>query len=155
MRCPRCGHVESKVIDSRTLRDGEAIRRRRECEDCQLRFTTYERVEESLTVIKKGTGREAFDRDKIRRGIVVACKKRNVSDEIIDGLVEEVIQRVYALGEREIESRLIGGFVTQGLREIDDVAYLRFKSVYERFEDTGEFRRALDQLTDEKGDGDS
>ncbi len=154
MRCPRCGHVESKVIDSRTLRDGEAIRRRRECEDCSLRFTTYERVEESLTVIKKGTQREPFDRAKVRTGIVLACKKREVTAEVIDGLVEDVIQQVYSLGEREIDSRQIGGFVTEGLKAIDDVAYLRFKSVYERFEDTGEFRRALDQLTDDKGDGD-
>ena len=152
MRCPRCGHVESKVIDSRTLRDGEAIRRRRECEDCSLRFTTYERVEESLSVVKKEGAREPFDRAKVRHGIVLACKKRQVSEEVIDGLVEDVIQRVYSLGEREVESSLIGGLVADGLREIDDVAYLRFRSVYERFEDTGEFRRALDQLTDDRGD---
>lgn len=154
MRCPRCGQVESKVIDSRTLRDGEAIRRRRECEDCSLRFTTYERVEESLTVVKKGSQREPFDRTKVRTGIELACKKREVSGDVIDGLVEDVIQQVYSLGEREVDSRRIGGFVTEGLKAIDDVAYLRFKSVYERFEDTGEFRRALDQLTDDKGDGD-
>ena len=153
MRCPRCGQLESKVIDSRTLRDGEAIRRRRECDSCELRFTTYERLEESLVVTKKDGGREPFDRDKIRGGIELACKKREVSAEAVDQVVEDVVQHVYSHGAKEIPSDAIGKAVSEGLRGLEEVAFVRFMSVYRRFEDTGQFQHAIDQLERDKGEG--
>ena len=146
MRCPKCGHLESKVIDSRILREGDAIRRRRECESCNLRFTTYERLEEPLTVVKKDLSREAFDRDKVLQGIRLACKKRKIPENTVKGLVEQVSQRMYSRGVREVATEEIGKAVADGLRGIDDVAFVRFMSVYQQFEDTGEFRKALDQL---------
>ncbi len=148
MRCPGCGHLESKVIDSRNVRDGDAIRRRRECDDCGERFTTYERVEDAvLMVVKKDGRREAFDRDKIRRGIRLACNKRPISEDTVSELVEAVARKVHALGEREVPSKRVGHAVAEGLLDLDEVAYVRFVSVYRRFEDTAEFRRALDRLT--------
>jgi len=150
VRCPKCGHLESKVIDSRTLREGDAIRRRRECESCSLRFTTYERLEEPLMVVKKDHSREAFDRSKVMHGIRLACKKRKIPDSTVKGLVERVSQQMYSRGVREVDTEEIGKAVADGLRLIDDVAFVRFMSVYQQFEDTGEFRKALDQLAPEE-----
>ncbi|MDP7114830.1 MAG: transcriptional regulator NrdR [Myxococcota bacterium] len=148
MRCPGCDHPESKVIDSRTVRDGDAIRRRRECDDCGERFTTYERIEDTvLMVVKKDGRREAFDRDKIHRGIRLACNKRPISEDAVRELVEKVAKKAHGLGEREVPSNQVGHAVAEGLLDMDEVAYVRFVSVYRRFEDTAEFRRALDRLT--------
>lgn len=153
MRCPGCGHNETKVVDSRILRDGEAIRRRRECEKCGNRFTTYERHEEmALMVVKKDGSREEFDREKIRHGIMLACKKRPVPTETMDAVVDQVAQKMQNGGEREVPTDTVGEAVAEELKAIDDVAFVRFLSVYRRFEDTGEFRRALDQLVGDQED---
>jgi len=148
VRCPACGIQESKVIDSRTVRDGDAIRRRRECEECGDRFTTYERIEETVLMVAKKDGRrEPFDREKVRRGIRLACNKRPISEDDVDELVEDVLRKARSWGEREVPSKRVGHAVAQKLLDVDEVAYVRFVSVYRRFQDTGEFRRALDRLT--------
>ncbi len=157
MRCPSCQHPDSRVIDSRIVREGSAVRRRRECDECGHRFTTYEQVQledAQLTVIKKDGTRQPFDTAKIRRGILAACKKRDVDDEIVTELVDRVVAKIHGSGDQEIPAVRIGHAVAEGLREIDDVAYVRFMSVYQRFEDTGEFRKALDSLAGRpSGDG--
>ncbi len=148
MRCPGCGHQESKVIDSRTVRDGDAIRRRRECDECGDRFTTYERIDEVVLMVAKKDGRrEPFDREKVRRGIRLACNKRQVSEEEVAELVERIARKARGWGEREVPSKRIGHAVAEVLLDLDEVAYVRFMSVYRRFQDTAEFRRALDRLT--------
>jgi len=153
VRCSGCGHSETKVVDSRILRDGEAIRRRRECEKCGVRFTTYERHEEmALMVVKKDGSREEFDREKVRHGIQLACKKRPVPTETMDAVVDNVAMKMQNGGEREVATDTVGEAVAEELKKIDDVAFVRFLSVYRRFEDTGEFRRALDQLVGDQED---
>jgi len=157
MRCPRCKHAESRVVDSRIVRDGGAVRRRRECDECGFRFTTYETIqldESQLTVVKKDGSRQPFDSDKIIRGIQLACKKRGVGQRVMDELADRVVARIHEAGDTEIQATRIGEAVAEGLRRIDDVAYVRFMSVYQRFEDSSEFRKALDQLQSDK-DGDS
>ncbi len=146
MRCPSCGHLESKVVDSRTVREGEAIRRRRACEECGVRFTTYERIE-GVMVVKKDGRREEFNRSKVRDGLQIACKKRPVPTSVLDDVVDLVAREIQARGEREVPTEFIGHTVAEALRDIDEVAYVRFMSVYSRFEDTGQFRKAIDQLT--------
>ena len=147
MRCPYCGHLEDRVVDSREAQDGQATRRRRECTGCQRRFTTYERIEEVLPqVVKKDGRREAFDRRKIVEGLLRACQKRPVSREQIDGLVSDVERRVQELGEREVGSHVLGEAVMERLRELDPVAYVRFASVYRAFADVGEFMSELEGL---------
>ncbi|MDR1906434.1 MAG: transcriptional regulator NrdR [Clostridiales bacterium] len=136
MKCMYCGEMESKVIDSRVSDDGTIIRRRRECINCAKRFTTYEKIEPvSVYVIKKSGNRQPFDVAKIRAGIIKACEKRPVPIGKIEALVAEIEKSVYNSSENEIHSVKIGDMVMQGLKEIDDVAYVRFASVYRQFKD--------------------
>jgi transcriptional repressor NrdR len=154
VRCPYCGQVEDRVVDSRETQDGQTTRRRRECLGCSRRFTTYERIEEVLPqVVKKDGRREAFDRRKIVEGVATACQKRPVSAEQIEALVAAVEREVQELGEREIRTSAIGEAVMRRLRSLDEVAYVRFASVYRAFHDVGEFMTALRGLSRGAGDG--
>jgi len=147
MRCPWCGHVEDRVVDSREAQDGNATRRRRECAGCGRRFTTYERVEEILPhVVKKDGRREPFDRKKIVEGVSRACQKRPVSAEQVEELVTAVERELQELGEREIRTPYIGEAVMKRLRALDEVAYVRFASVYRAFRDVAEFMSELEHL---------
>ena len=147
MRCPYCGHTETRVLDSRPTDEASAIRRRRECASCGERFTTYEKVENTpFVVVKKDGRRESFDREKVLRGILVACEKRPVALEDIERLVDEVERELRSSYEREIESSAIGKLVMERLRELDEVAYVRFASVYRQFKDLETFRQELDRL---------
>ncbi len=147
MRCPWCAHAEDRVVDSREAQEGQVTRRRRECLGCGRRFTTYERVEDVLPqVVKKDGRREAFDRRKIVEGLQRACQKRPVSREQIDDLVSAVERRAQELGEREVRSEVIGEAVMERLRDLDPVAYVRFASVYRRFEDVDAFVKELHRL---------
>jgi transcriptional repressor NrdR len=140
MRCPYCRVDNDRVIDSRVSQDGFAIRRRRECSHCKKRFTTYERLEEmEIKVVKKNNIREPFDREKIRAGLAKACWKRPVSDEQIEQIVSLIESDVYATGEGEIDSHLLGEMVMQRLAAVDQVAFVRFASVYRRFQDVRDF----------------
>lgn len=150
MRCPFCGHLEDKVVDSRQTRDGLTIRRRRECQECGGRFTSYERIEEIYPqVVKRDGTREDFDREKIRSGVRVACSKLPISREAIEGVVEEVERRVLEENVKEIPSELVGSIVTSELRDLDPVAYIRFASVYRAFGDIQEFLAELKELEEE------
>ena len=147
MRCPHCGHLEDRVVDSREAQEGLVTRRRRECLACKGRFTTYERIEEILPqVVKKDGRREAFDRHKIVEGVATACQKRPVSGEQIEALVASVERELSDLGEREIPTPVIGEAVMRRLRALDEVAYVRFASVYRAFRDVGEFMAELEGL---------
>jgi transcriptional repressor NrdR len=147
MRCPWCAHLEDKVVDSREAQEGQATRRRRECLSCGRRFTTYERIEDVLPqVVKKDGRREAFDRRKIVEGLLRACQKRPVSRERIDDLVSAVERRMQEQGEREVSSHAVGEAVMDRLRDLDQVAYVRFASVYRAFTDVGEFMSELEGL---------
>lgn len=144
MRCPFCGHDEDRVIDSRPSDEGSAIRRRRECISCSARFTTYEKVESlPLLVIKKDGTREPFNREKLMSGIMKSCEKRPVSTVQIEGLVNSIEAQTQNSLKREISSRDIGEMVMEGLKLIDEVAYVRFASVYRQFKDVNSF---LDEL---------
>jgi transcriptional repressor NrdR len=144
MRCPFCGHLEDRVVDSREAQDGQATRRRRECLGCERRFTTYERVEDSLpSLVKKDGRREAFDRRKLLEGLRRACQKRPVSQERIDEMATRVERRLQESGEREVRSSAVGELVMEMLRAEDPVAYVRFASVYRDFRDVGEFTAAV------------
>ena len=148
MRCPFCKHDETKVIDSRNSQDF-SIRRRHECLSCERRFTTYEKIEESpIRVIKKDGTRVPFDREKIRRGVEVACYKRPVSPEQIDLLVGDVEAALYEDGEREVSTRRIGELVFSALRDLDKVAFVRFASVYREFQDVHDFVDELQPILD-------
>ncbi len=147
MRCPYCRVDNDKVIDSRTGQDGFAIRRRRECVHCARRFTTYERVEEPvLNVVKKDDVREPFSREKIKMGLLKACWKRPVSDEQIEVIVSAVEDDAYANFETEVESRYLGNLLMQKLRELDQVAFVRFASVYREFKDIRDFVQELQPI---------
>jgi transcriptional repressor NrdR len=147
MRCPYCGHLEDRVVDSREAQEGQATRRRRECLGCARRFTTYERIEEVLPhVVKKDGRREAFDRKKIVEGVSRACQKRPISAEQIEALVAGVERTLQELGDREIRTVAIGEAVMRRLRALDEVAYVRFASVYRAFRDVGEFMTELEEL---------
>jgi transcriptional repressor NrdR len=147
MRCPRCHHAESKVVDSRPGPDADVIRRRRECEACGERFTTYERLEQSLPMVVKHDGRrEPFDRKKIETGIHIACRKRGVPAETVARLVDDLERVVLEIGEAEVTSSLIGELIMERLRDLDEVAYVRFASVYRRFEDAGAFMSEAQKL---------
>lgn len=147
MKCPYCGQLENKVIDSRLSQDSHAIRRRRECNGCRRRFTTYEKVETSLPlVVKKDGRREQFDREKVKSGILRACEKRPVSADAIESFVDELERRIQERGDRELESRVIGEEVMRYLHGLDDVAYVRFASVYHSFKDLNEFMSELQDL---------
>ncbi len=151
MRCPFCQHMEDRVIDSRLSKEGDMIRRRRECSHCLRRFTTYERVEETLPlVIKKDGRRENFDRSKILVGLHKACEKRPISVEVLEKLVDRIEQRLQEGGEREIPSQAIGEKIMQELQTLDQVAYVRFASVYRSFKDVNEFMNEVKELL-EKG----
>jgi transcriptional repressor NrdR len=151
MKCPACRDLNNRVIDSRLGKDGDVIRRRRECEKCGRRFTTYERVEEYLpAVIKKDGRREPFDRMKIVAGLTKACEKRPVSVEQIEETVDRIERKLLDRGEREVPSSVIGEAVVQALYDLDKVAYVRFASVYRSFQDIGEFMRELADLLKER-----
>ncbi len=144
MKCPYCKHNESKVIDSRPTVNGESIRRRRVCLRCGRRFTTYETIEtSSLMVIKKDGSRQSFDREKLMRGIVKACEKRPVTKAQMDELLADLEQKLYARQENEVSSRIIGEMVLERLVHIDEVAYIRFASVYRDFKDVHSFMEEL------------
>lgn len=147
MKCPYCPETETKVIDSRVSSEGQHIRRRRECERCGKRFTTYERVEEPLpAVVKKDGRREAFERMKIATGIRKACEKRPVSTETIDDVVDKIERWALEQGKEEIQSSIIGERVMEELHRLDEVAYVRFASVYRSFKDINEFMSELQDL---------
>lgn len=151
MRCPFCQEPENKVIDSRESQEGSVIRRRRECLQCKRRFTTYERVEELLPLIAKKDGRrEGYDRDKLLSGLKKACEKRPVSMEQLEGLADEVERKLQEMGEKEVPSSLLGEMVMTRLHELDEVAYVRFASVYRSFRDIAEFMTELKDLLDER-----
>ncbi|MBM4001559.1 MAG: transcriptional repressor NrdR [Planctomycetes bacterium] len=144
MRCPTCGVDYDRVIDSRASEDGYAIRRRRECLKCKRRYTTYERLEDAaIKVVKKGGVREPFLREKIRQGLEKACWKRPISPEQIETIIADVEHDVYSSFESEVESRTLGDMVMEKLREVDEVAYVRFASVYRQFKDVRDFVQEL------------
>ncbi|ANF58922.1 transcriptional regulator NrdR [Halotalea alkalilenta] len=150
MHCPFCGAHETKVSDSRLVADGDQVRRRRQCLGCGERFTTYETAELIMPRVVKGDGtRESFDQTKLRAGMMRALEKRPVSVERIEASLEHIRQRLRARGEREVVARVIGEEVMRELKLLDQVAYIRFASVYRRFEDVDEFRAEIDRLTRE------
>jgi len=154
MKCPFCAHLEDKVIDSRAAATGEVIRRRRECEGCSRRYTTYERVEDVLpTVVKKDGRRELFDRQKLVRGLRTACNKRPVSIERIEAVADSIEREAQEAEKREISASELGERVMNHLRELDEVAYVRFASVYRSFRDVDEFLRELGKLVQARGGG--
>lgn len=156
MKCPFCSYIEDKVIDSRTGKDGEVIRRRRECLKCENRFTTYERIEDTLPmVVKKDGRRERFDRTKIITGFQKACEKRPVSTNKIEELVDKLEKKFREFGDKEISASLIGEGIMEELKQLDEVAYVRFASVYRQFKDTNDFMKELRDLleTREKNEG--
>ncbi len=147
MRCPKCGSLEDKVIDSRSARNGAAIRRRRVCNRCQHRFTTYEEViKTSLRVIKRDGRHEDFDRNKLRGGIERACEKRSISARDIDAMVDGIIGEIEGEFEREVSSQVLGRKVMARLEKMDEVAYVRFASVYRRFRDVSQFVSEVEGL---------
>jgi transcriptional repressor NrdR len=151
MKCPFCGEVEDKVIDSRISKDGDSIRRRRECGACKKRFTTHEKIEETLpAIIKKDGRREPFDRDKILKGMRIACRKRPVSTAAIDAAVDKIERELQERGQKEIKGSEIGERVMQELHELDEVAYVRFASVYRSFKDISEFMAEVKTLLGSK-----
>ena len=150
MKCVYCGCTESRVVDSRPTEDG-AIRRRRECEECKRRFTTYEKVEMlPVYVIKKDLRRELFDPAKVRSGILRACEKRPVSLKEIENLVADVETRAYQQPDQEVTTETIGWMVMEGLKRLDEVAYIRFASVYRQFKDVQSFMQELQQMLDDR-----
>ena len=149
MKCPICGHLESKVLDSRPSNEGASIRRRRECLACQKRFTTFETIEiMSFMVVKKDKTRELFDRSKVKKGIVRACEKRPGTMEQIETAVSEIEQMLLSSMKSEIPSNEVGELVMEKLKELDEVAYVRFASVYRQFKDITTFRDELNKLLD-------
>ena len=151
MKCPFCSYAESKVIDSRPTDEGEKIRRRRECMNCAKRFTTYEIIENvPIIVVKKDKSREEFDRDKLFRGILRSCEKRPVSIDTIDKMVSEIETSLHNSLDREVTSVHIGEMVMDKLKDVDEIAYVRFASVYRQFKDINTFMDELSKLLGEK-----
>lgn len=151
MKCPHCGFEESKVIDSRSADDGERIRRRRECLECNKRFTTYEFVENfPIIVIKRDRSRETFDRNKLLNGLLKACEKRQVSIEQIESILNHIEVRLQNSVDKEVQSTLIGEYAMEELKNIDEVAYVRFASVYRQFKDINTFMEELNKLLEDK-----
>ncbi len=147
MRCPKCGRLDDKVIDSRASREGSVIRRRRECLGCSHRFTTYEEIEhEGLMVVKRDGRREEFSKEKLLSGVRKACQKRPVSPKMIEDLVEKIVDEITDKYEREVPSMAIGERVMECLSDIDEVAYVRFASVYRRFQEATDFVHAVRKL---------
>ena len=151
MKCPFCNHLSDKVVDSREGKEGQVIRRRRECLDCGRRFTSYERIDEiPYMVVKKDGNRERFDRQKVMAGLLKACEKRPVSAAMLEAIVDRVEAALQEQSEKEIAAAEVGGFVMRELKELDKVAYVRFASVYRQFRDIGEFMTELKDLLDNK-----
>ncbi|MFZ2492827.1 MAG: transcriptional regulator NrdR [Thermoanaerobaculia bacterium] len=147
MRCPFCGNVEDRVVDSRESREGEVIRRRRECTRCERRFTSYETIErQGFQVVKRDERREEYDRGKMMRGLQIACRKRPVPQAELERVADSIEAAMQDSGEREISSQALGKLVMERLRELDPVAYVRFASVYRRFEDVEAFVKELHEL---------
>lgn len=147
MRCPKCGCLEDRVVDSRTSREGATIRRRRECTACGHRFTTYEHIEhEDLVVLKRDGRREAFSREKLAAGIAKACQKRPISTEAVEALIERVMQSIREQYDREVPAEAIGQLAMEELRHLDQVAYVRFASVYRRFQEATDFVQEVRRL---------
>ncbi|MGB5157376.1 transcriptional regulator NrdR [Desulfobacterium sp. N47] len=147
MKCPFCAGLDNKVIDSRLNKDGNVIRRRRECIGCGRRFTTYEQIEElPVVIIKKDGRREIFSKDKVRTGILKACEKRNISINVIEDFLDELERDLKETGEKEIPANIVGEKIMKKLHEIDDVAYVRFASVYREFKDINDFIWELKKL---------
>lgn len=147
MRCPKCSYEDSKVIDSRPTEDTSSIRRRRECFKCGHRFTTYERIEEKpIVVVKRNGSAEEFDPDKLFRGVIISCAKRPIEPKVIEKLINDISRELYNSGTRKIKSSEIGEMVLKRLANIDDVAYVRFASVYKDFDNVGEFKKVLKDL---------
>ena len=150
MRCPKCGNQDDKVIDSRASKEGSTIRRRRECLKCEHRFTTYEEIEhEGLVVVKRDGRREEFSKEKLLSGVRKACQKRPISPKVIEDLVEKIVDEITDKYEGEVPGMAIGERVMEGLRELDEVAYVRFASVYRRFQEATEFVQAVKKLEEE------
>ena len=144
MRCPFCGNEESQVKDSRPSEDGAAIRRRRLCPQCGGRFTTFERVQlRELVIVKRSGRRSPFDRDKLMRSVMIALRKRPVDQDRIEQMVSRIVRQLESMGETELASSTVGGLVMAGLKELDDVAYVRYASVYRDFRETGDFASFL------------
>ena len=153
MKCPFCNELEEKVVDSRMAKEGEVIRRRRECLVCKRRYTTYERVEEILPVVVKKDGRrESFDRSKILAGLKKACEKRPISTATIETVTDRIEKRIQEMGETEIESRIVGEELMKELHQLDQVAYVRFASVYREFKDIDPFMDELRTLAQQRRD---
>ena len=149
MKCPYCGNPDTRVIDSRPAEDGSSIRRRRSCDTCGKRFTTYEKVE-TIPLIKKDNNREQYDRGKIEKGILQACYKRPVPAEVIRKTVEQIETEIFNREEKEIPSKVIGEIVMHKLKDLDEVAYVRFASVYREFKDVNTFMEELKSILDKK-----
>ena len=152
MRCPFCAHDDSQVKDSRPTEDNTAIRRRRQCEGCGARFTTFERVQlRDIVVVKSGEQREVFDRTKLDQSVALACRKRGIAQERLDQLVSGIQRRIETLGESELSSKAIGEMVMDGLRALDSVAYIRFASVYRDFTEARDFEEFASSVKDVGG----
>ena len=150
MKCPYCLYYESKVVDSRPTEEGQAIRRRRECIKCSKRFTTYEKIEEiPIMVVKKDGNRQSYDRNKLLNGIIKSCEKRPVSITVIEKMVDEIEKNLYNSLEREVTSVEIGEMIMNKLKDIDEVSYVRFASVYRQFKDLNSFMDELKKILDE------
>ena len=147
MRCPFCGNLEDRVVDSRESREGDVIRRRRECTACERRFTSYEKIEKpAFQVVKRDERREPYDREKLMRGLQIACRKRPVPQGELERIADSIESVMADAGEREISSQALGTMVMNRLRDLDPVAYVRFASVYRRFEDVDAFVKELHRL---------
>ena len=152
MKCPYCGEDNTRVIDSRPVEDNNSIRRRRQCDACGRRFTTYEKVETiPLMVIKKDNNREPYDRAKIESGIIRACHKRPVSTDAINAAIETIEAKIFAMEDKEVQSNVIGELVMKQLKELDEVAYVRFASIYREFRDVNSFLEELEKLYRKQG----
>lgn len=152
MRCPFCAHDDSQVKDSRPTEDNTAIRRRRQCEGCGARFTTFERVQlREIVVVKSDEGREPFERAKIEQSVALACRKRGVAQERLDQLVSGIQRQIETMGENEVTSKAIGEMVMEGLRQLDSVAYIRFASVYRDFSEARDFEEFASTVQDMSG----
>ncbi|HEX3016203.1 MAG TPA: transcriptional regulator NrdR [Desulfobacteria bacterium] len=151
MRCPFCGHLETKVLDSRQVEEGSAIRRRRECDQCSRRFTTYEKYDDiPLIVVKKDGRREPFNRNKIINGMLKSCEKRPISVQLLESITNEIEKKLRSTVEREVSTQEIGELIMDKLAQIDEVAYIRFASVYRQFKDIDRFVQELNELLQRK-----
>lgn len=154
MRCPFCGCEDTQVKDSRSAEDGSSIRRRRQCTACSGRFTTFERVQLRELIVVKSSGRkEIFDRDKLMRSVQISLRKRKVDQERVEQMVSGVVRRLEATGETEIDSKVVGELVMEGLAGLDDVAYVRYASVYKDFREARDFGEFIGELEDQEGEG--